>query len=399
MLIRDQYYSPHHLRSGSHQEFQTNQPTATDLARVRSRKPGRCGPRYTRRLGPSSELGAGWRGHPGHAFTLVELLVVIAIIGVLVGLLLPAVQAAREAARRMQCQNNMKQLGLALHNHESTYQMFPAGVIHKVWDQQPTWTGGHWGWGVFANLLPFIEQTAIHGDLNLDMPLLGAPPEFPINDEHVHLVDKMIPTYLCPSDLGTILDPRYRPLNYVACLGSGLAGPGTTAGSDRDADGVFYVNSDTRLRDIIDGLSNTLAMSETILGPGGGDGDAYTTATRPARSDSYWSALLPWVSPTLSESACQAATAFGVTRGNGWASTSHLTGFFNAYLPPNSNDPDCLVHYSFSPGWIAARSRHSGGVNTLWCDGSVRMISESVDLALWRGMSTRNGQEVVEVPQ
>ncbi|TWT51997.1 DUF1559 domain-containing protein [Allorhodopirellula solitaria] len=340
---------------------------------------------------------AGCQGRGG--FTLIELLVVIAIIGVLVGLLLPAVQAARETARRMQCQNNLKQIGLALHNHESAQQKFPAGVIRKTWDEQPTWSDGHWGWGVFANLLPFIEQNSLHGDLRLDMPLLGEPPSFPILDEHVDLVDTAIAMYLCPSDVGTVLDLRYRPLNYVSSLGSGLAGPDTVAGGDKKADGVFFVNSDTRTRDITDGLSNTLAMSETILGPGGDEGDGYTTSTRPPRTESYWSALMPWSSPTLTESACQGATSFGVTRGSGWASTSHLSGFFNAYLSPNSDSPDCMIHYSFSPGWIAARSRHTGGVNTLMCDGSVRMITESVDLPLWRAIATRDGHEVTEMPQ
>lgn len=110
------------------------------------------------------------------AFTLIELLVVIAIMGVLVGMLLPAVSSAREAARRMQCQNNSKQIGLTLHNHESAVRKFPAGVIRKKWEMQPTWSDGHWGWDLFANLLPFMEQTALHGDLKLEMPLLNAPP-------------------------------------------------------------------------------------------------------------------------------------------------------------------------------------------------------------------------------
>ena len=329
------------------------------------------------------------------AFTLVELLVVIAIIGILVGLLLPGVQAAREAARRMHCQNNLKQLGLAMHNHESTWKHFPAGVIRKRWDQQPTWSEGHWGWGAIANLLPYFEETALHEKLHLDMPLLGAPPTFPILDAHVDLVDKKVSLLLCPSDLETVLDPRYAPENYVACLGSGLASPRTQAGSDRDADGVFYVNSDTRTRDITDGLANTLAMSESIIGPGGAGPDGFVTSTRPVHSEDYWSALMPWVSPTLSDSACASATAFGVTRGNAWAPTSHLSGFFNAYLPPNSDTPDCIVHFSFSPGWVAARSRHTGGVNVLLCDGSVRMMTESTDLELWRALATRDGHEVI----
>jgi len=87
---------------------------------------------------------------------------------------------------------------------------------------------------------------------------------------------------------------------------------------------------------------------------------------------------MPWVAATLSDFACQAATSFGVTRRSRWASPSHLSGFSNAYLPPNSKSPDCLVHFTFSPGWIAARSRHTGGVNTLLYNGSVRMVNQSV---------------------
>lgn len=333
---------------------------------------------------------------PAGGFTIIELLVVIAVIGMLVALLLPAAQAAREAARQMQCQNQIRQLGLALHNHESALRHFPAGVIRRKWDQQPTWSEGHWGWGAIANLLPYLEQTALHGDLQLDKPLLGAPPTFPILDEHVDLVNKPVGVLLCPSDLETRLDQRYWPENYVVCLGSGVAGPATAAGTDRDADGVFYANSDTRTRDIRDGLSNTLAVSESIIGPGGAGADGFVTSTRPADPQTYWSALMPWISPALSESACNSATAFGVTRGNAWAPASHLSGFFNAYLPPNSSTPDCIVHFRFSPGWVAARSRHPGGANVLLCDGSVRITTDSVDLDLWRALSTRAGRELID---
>jgi len=326
-------------------------------------------------------------------FTIIELLVIITIIGILVALLLPAVQQARETARRMQCQNNLKQLDLALHNHESALRDFPSGVIRKKWAQQPTWSDGHWAWGVFANLLPYVEQDTLHNQLDLDRPLLGAPPFFPILPEHRDSVNKPIGLYLCPSDLGTVLDDRYRPLNYVACLGSGVKTSTQEAGADTDVDGMFYANSRTRPRDITDGMSNTVAFSETILGRGNPGPDGFVVSTSPSRSEEVWAALFPWVTRTLSDSACDSASAFGVTRGNAWAPASHLSGFFNAYLPPNSRRPDCIVHYSFSPGWVAARSRHINGVNTAFADGSVRFVSDTVDLATWRTLSTRNGGE------
>ncbi len=326
-------------------------------------------------------------------FTLVELLVVIAIIGVLIAMLLPAVQAAREAARRASCQNNLKQLGLAIQNHLAAQGSFPAGVIRKKWDQQPTWSEGHWAWGVFANVLPYIEQGNLHGALRLDMPLLGAPPMFPILPDHQELVNKHVEIYLCPSDSEVVLDERYRPLNYVACLGSGVQTETQTAGSDREVDGLFYVNSYIKPRQITDGLSNTIAISETILGPGGPGPDGYVVSTPPSALSDVWAALM---SPDLSESNCDSAGSFGVTRGNTWAAASHLSGFFNAYLPPNTSRPDCIAHFTFSPGWVAARSRHPGGVNTLFADGSVRLAQDAVDIMLWRSLATRNGSETAQ---
>lgn len=328
-------------------------------------------------------------------FTLIELLVVMAVIGILVSLLLPAIQAARESSRRMSCTNNLRQLGIALHNHENSLREFPSGVIRRKWDKQPTWSAGHWAWGVFANLLPYIEQSSLHDQLHLDKPLLGAPPAFQILPEHRGLVSKSVGLFLCPSDFARVLDERYRPLNYVACLGSGVKTVTQSAGTDRDADGVFFANSRTRPRDIVDGLSNTIVFSETTLGRGSPGPDGFTVTGPAVNPQEVWAALMPWEVTALTDTSCQSAGAFGVTRGNTWAATSHLSGFFNTYLSPNSRRADCIIHFRFSPGWVAARSRHPGGVNVAFADGAVRFVSDSVDLSVWRSLSTRQSGEVV----
>lgn len=328
-------------------------------------------------------------------FTLIELLVVIAVIGVLVSLLLPAVHAARESARRMSCANNLKQLGLALHNHASSQHEFPSGVIRRKWEQQPTWSEGHWAWGIFSSLMPYIERSTLHDKLHLDKPLLGAPPTFQILPEHQDLVSTSVQLFLCPSDSGMVTDIRYRPVNYVACLGTGVETATQQAGTDTNADGVFFANSRIRPRDIRDGLSNTIAFSETTLGRGNPGPDGYVVSDHSSSPMDVWAALMPWEVTALSDSACESAAAFGVTRGNTWAATSHLSGFFNAYLPPNSQRSDCIIHFSFSPGWVAARSRHPGSVTVALVDGSIRSANESIDVGVWRSLCSRNGREVV----
>ena len=197
-----------------------------------------------------------------YAFTLVELLVVIAIIGVLVALLLPAVQAAREAARRMQCGNNLRQIGLALHNHESSLGRLPSGYDYLVTPGYPSIGQHFYRWSAHAMLSPYLEQSNIYNKLKLDIPLhMTGTPTHPDN---APLVKLTVPTFLCPSDVRRNVNPDWGAVNYVMNYGSGLPG-----GLDLDADGVFYINSKTRLADVTDGLSNTAAFSEQTLGPGG----------------------------------------------------------------------------------------------------------------------------------
>ncbi len=189
-------------------------------------------------------------------FTLVELLVVIAIIGILVGLLLPAVQAAREAARRMQCSNNLKQFGLAMHNYESAHKRFPSGNLAG-----PSFSVGL---SVHSRLLPFMEQAALYQMVNYNFAFDHAAN----NDARM----QRIPIFICPSDDPSKLPPTLGgPSSYYGNSGTNiLAGSPPTLSSDPnfgmpECNGIFYRESRIKPADIMDGLSNTVAFSEKLL--------------------------------------------------------------------------------------------------------------------------------------
>lgn len=288
------------------------------------------------------------RRHNG--FTLVELLVVIAIIGILVGLLLPAVQAAREAARRMQCSNNMRQLGIAAHNYESAYGKLPSGWISNGFSGEPGW-----GWG--AGLLPFAEGSTIYNQIDSRLPI-----EAPV---HAQVRVTVVPTFLCPSDIGANIfeiaegdghshfSASYRASgideggdklfaisksNYVGNFGTFELEDAPYRG-----DGVFFGNSRVLFRDIRDGLSNTLMCGERSSRLG----------------QSIWHGNIP-------EAAEPHARILGV-----------------ADHPPN----DPAGHFEdFS-------SFHPTGVNFLRADSSVSFMPESIDEAVYQAMATRAGGE------
>ena len=200
------------------------------------------------------------------AFTLIELLVVIAIIAILIGLLVPAVQKVRESAARVQCQNNLKQIGLALHNYEGGYKHFPSSNWRKVWPVDPTNPQGHFRWSALAQLTPYIEQDNVYRGLDMSVPLYGGgtvqPQAIPFPQNRPAL-STIIPLFLCPSDQMRLVKPDHGPSNYAACLGSNADGDAA------NGDGLFYQNSKVRMTDVIDGTSNTVAFSEAILGAGG----------------------------------------------------------------------------------------------------------------------------------
>lgn len=317
-------------------------------------------------------------------FTLVELLVVIAIIGVLVALLLPAIQAARESARRLNCLNNLKQLGTANQNFYAAHQCFPTGADAKA---DPAAPGNAWTfyrWSTLAHVTPFIEESTVYKSLDLSVPLYGT--NFAVTPQNAAGVAMVIPLLLCPSDQQRALEPIFGPTNYAACAGSGVNG-----GSPAQTDGIFYVNSKTRISEIAAGTSKTALMSESVLG---------RTAAAAAPPDPKYDYSFALTAP-LTTNICGNPRIWNSTdpRGFAWADGEFRCGLYNHMYLPNSPQQDCVgvtlsggPQFEYTPyGWRAARSRHPGGVNVLFADSSARFIDDTVDLSIWQAVSTRSG--------
>ncbi|HEY1859252.1 MAG TPA: DUF1559 domain-containing protein [Gemmataceae bacterium] len=310
-------------------------------------------------------------------FTLIELLVVIAIIAILIGLLLPAVQKVRATAARIKCANNLHQFGLASHMYHDEIGAFPSGYLNQTSSVYPNVPGFLFRWSALAKLTPYIEQTNIYQSFDLTIPLYSdvAGDVFPANQFGV---SQHVALFLCPSDVGTAIDPRFGPTNYVACLGSGANG-----GSRNPSDGVFFNNSRICIADITDGTSNTALMSEQILGPGG----TFPGGT-PIDVRLYYASV--HARAPVDEPTCQAATTFLTDRGSRWADGEVQYGLYDHHYPPNAGKWDCVaIEYSWKP----ARSKHTGGVNLALADGSVHFVSNNVNVTTWHALGSRAGGE------
>ncbi len=329
--------------------------------------------------------------HPSRpGFTIVELLVVIAVIGILAALLLPAIQSSREAARRMSCQNNLKQFGIALHRYVEARTYFPSGAESRAYTKDPSTPYNFYRWSALVRLLPYLEETTALSALDLTQPLYGS--NLKVTPANSSAVAQIVPLFLCPSDLQKPVAAGFGPTNYVTCTGSGMGG-----GTPYKTDGIFFINSEISPSQVTDGLSHTAAMSESLLG----DGPA--PLSNPALVNPRTTYAFIYAVP-LTDAACQQARMWNFTdlRGFSWANGEYRCTLYNHHWGPNSPNIDCVSSkitgniselYSCY-GWRSARSRHPGGVNMLMADGSGSFATDDIDQNTWWALSTREGNEL-----
>ncbi len=312
-----------------------------------------CRTGFLTRPDRSSAHWTGWETHPTkttatRGFTLIELLVVIAIIAILIALLLPAVQHAREAARRTQCKNNLMQLGIALHNYDMAFEMLPPGCVNATGPIRNIAEGYHMSW--LTQILPMMEQNSIFGQLNFTEGAYG-----PGNGS---LKSTVIPSFLCPTD-GT----RYTgsgsatqgSANYAACFG------GDDVPIDMENNGVMYLNSSISYQRIRDGASNTILVGEKRIVPGTNE--------------------LGWISGTRAT-----LRNTGVPINRGWDLGGNVPGGGGLKKPlPSPSDTATSGFSSF----------HTGGSQCVLADGSVRFISENISTNILSFLGNREDMQVI----
>lgn len=325
-------------------------------------------------------------------FTLIELLVVIAIIAILIALLLPAVQQAREAARRTQCKNHLKQLGLAIHNYIDANRYLPPGASVNL---QMSSGASNGSWGVHGRILPYLEQGTLYQNVDLTIGW-----DF---QQAIHGIK--VPVYSCPSDPGSdrARDPgsgkvTLYPTTYGFNYGTWFVFDPSTG---RGGDGLFFPNASLSFRDAVDGSSNTLLASEV-------------KAWTPYQRNGGPSQMTVPASVAEAEAVVASGGQFKDTGHTEWPDGRvHHTGVTTT-LTPNTKvrfsnggvDYEEMDYNSWQEGldgsagspsyaMITSRSYHTGIVNTLLFDGSSRSVSENIDLSIWRALGTRSGGEVI----
>lgn len=311
------------------------------------------------------------------AFTLIELLVVIAIIAILIALLLPAVQQAREAARRTQCKNNLKQISLSLHNYHDVAGMFPIQGVYGYFDGASNLPRHH-TW--ISMLLPYFDQAPLYSQIDFEAPAWGQP----------HVTGNQLTALICPSDTGIT---RANTRNIVYTNYAASEGHHWWNDSSRPSRGVFTRTLEANIRDIVDGTSNTVAVAEVtggsyVLEAGGGGNRNNGGRPRVANEAVFRSAF---VAATHTTEVTQGRDQNGVfTHPDG----SALAGWFQGGSP-HHYAPIFMNHGGINNHWSGSNSLHTGGHQVGLADGSVRFVSENIDWGLWRALGSVNGGETI----
>lgn len=325
------------------------------------------------------------------AFTLIELLVVVSIIGLLIGLLLPAVQAARESARRMQCVNNLKQLALGTHNFEAANGAFPPGM-----------SGGPSIASTRVFLLPYLEQGSLYNRFDLTTNVTDTLANLTARSQEIAM-------FLCPSDpstgrwVDTPLVAGDPPVgsgrsNYYGNLGIHAWAYNQNGVYTKDAryTGVFAYTSSTRLADIADGSSNTVMFAEVKRGALPSNNDVDIIVVQP----NLWGTGNPVTNANnlTPPAVCNILPGYKQLTYTGlqYQRGTITSVLYTHTAVPNSKKRDCINFPTLDQAHLASRSYHSGGVNVALCDGSVRFIKESLQLDVWKALGTRAGSETID---
>lgn len=351
-------------------------------------------------------------------FTLVELLVVIAIIGILVALLLPAIQAAREAARRTECTNKMSNLAKAALNYESARKAFPYGRRRGLITKKDGTTGNLGQWGHLAHIMPYAEEAAVHGLIDFEAGSGTSPARL-----------QKVAFFLCPSDYisedrmnnstcssgGTWLDSGRT--SYHGCGGNDTGMTDTVAAAPtppptEPADleqqykernnGIFVTNRAIKIRQITDGTSHTAMYSEARLGSGEPTrvevpGDWLKIPSHNGSADKVYTDCSGIADPSV-----YTISGFHFPcRGRNWVHGDYTTSRYNHIMPPNAlscstGTVNADPSINENGGATTASSRHNSGVNLVCADGSTHFVSDSIDIVVWRALGSRNGGEVVD---
>ncbi len=354
-------------------------------------------------------------------FTLIELLVVIVIIAILMGLLIPAVQRARGSARVLSCKNNLKQIGIALANHEAQFKHYPSSCKFTA----PLTTGASQGnWSLFGLLLPHLEQGTLYSKIDFTVGYSQATiPIVAADGTSTVLTAQRIPTYMCPDepkDVGRVSNGAvvHWPLNYAANLGTWkIWDPATKTGGD----GAFYPESALRPSDFKDGMGFTIAVAEVKAYQGGFGNGAQSTdpMASVAWSGPTSTVTIPSLITSITSLGGGGTSPFSLTRHTEWVDGKCFETGFTSFFPPNTNvkcDISATNGGSTTPGtydvdwfsasegnaggtptWaaITARSHHQGLVNVVMMDGSVRSFEDNMNRLVFQAFSTRAGAEII----